>query len=61
MDMRSPALPAGSLNASIKIGITGGTLNWFREAAVVAARTINRIIQGMSAGTLIAICFGRRG
>jgi hypothetical protein len=46
LDMRRPARPADCLKASIKMGMTGGTLNWFKVAAILVRRTIIRMNHG---------------
>ena len=45
-DMRRPALPPDWLKLSIKRGMTGGTLNWFKEAAILVRRTMIRMDHG---------------
>jgi len=54
-DMRSPALAADSWKASIKSGRTGGTLNWFNGAAILARRTMTRIKKGDESGLGVRI------
>jgi hypothetical protein len=46
LDMRRPARPADWLKASIRRGMTGGTLNWFKVAAILVRRTIIRMNHG---------------
>jgi hypothetical protein len=45
-DMRRPALLPDWLKASIKRGMIGGTLNWFKEAAILVRRTMIRMNHG---------------
>jgi hypothetical protein len=45
-DMRRPARAADWLKASIRRGMTGGTLNWFKVAAILVRRTMIRMNHG---------------
>jgi hypothetical protein len=40
IDMRRPALPADKLKACMRMGMTGGTLNWARGAATLNSTRI---------------------
>ncbi len=45
IDINQPALAMFILNASIKTGMMGGTLNWLSGAATLAKNTTTKITQ----------------